>query len=183
MSWNLGKVRAEAGTPAPEAESSALPAQSSTLSAKPSEGAEIANPAVRAAVVTTTASRAVGKLFSGVAEIAIVSSCEKPTKDAPNGYHVDSLDEDDLRDLENATAEGFLKKFPDANVPWWLGMVLATGNLYLGARRNRRPREVPKYEPRTLTSAPTPTNNETAPAKPDMQVVSLAMPPLRTNGT
>lgn len=104
---------------------------------------DIASPTVRAATTSGTASKAVGKLVAGFAEVAVTSICARPSEEAPYGYLVEGCDEEDLHDLENAAADGFLKKFPDADVPWWLGMVMATGNLYVGARRNRRPREVP----------------------------------------
>lgn len=86
-------------------------------------------------------SKMVGKICAGVSVVVITSSLEKPDRKAPNGYIVEELDQGDISDLESSIAESFKAKFPDANVPWWLGISFAMGNLYLGGRNTRAKRE------------------------------------------
>lgn len=94
---------------------------------------------VKVAMVKT-ASKAVGAVIGGLAEIATIAINEQPNKKHPNGFICESVDEEDVETLETAVAEGFLVKYPDADIPWWLGGFLAAGNMFIQARKTRTPR-------------------------------------------
>lgn len=139
---NVGQARAAfAARPAPVVDP-ASPVPAATPGAPPTAAAAV----VKATAGGAAASVVVGKLVTGIAVVASMENCAKPTEAAPRGYEVLEPDDDDIETAEQAVAEGFRQKFPDGNVPWWLGTLFAMGNLYLGVRKTRKARPAPVGE-------------------------------------
>lgn len=132
--WNAARARLALVPAAPVTAPDKAPAENAPAAASsPSPGAEVA----RVTAHAHSASKAIGKLAANVASLVAVDVAAAPTKAAPYGFTVREPDDDDVEALEESTAEGFRRKFPDADIPWWLGMLCAAGNLYVGVRRGR----------------------------------------------
>lgn len=130
----------------PKTQVEAVEAQSIASDETPEQRANVA----RQAAVNKTVSKLVGKVGAGVTEIVLTRIVTAPDSRAPEGYDVEEPDSDDVETLETAIAEGYLAKFPDHDVPWWLGMALAAGSMGVSMYRTRKPR-APKVEAKSET--------------------------------
>lgn len=124
---------------------------------------EASNHPVAKVALAKTMHKAGGKIVAGITEIIAVEWAQKPNDDSIHGYDVDEPDDDDLQMLEDATAAGLESQWPDANVPWWLGMLFAAGNVVVGVRRSRKPRITPRIEGKKAEKKPEPPKVQEAP--------------------
>lgn len=110
------------------------------------ERLEKSNHPIAKIAMAKTAFKAAGKIAAGLTEIVAVKWATKPDDNSEYGYDVEEPDDDDIQMLEDATAAGFESQWPDADIPWWLGMCLAAGNIAIGVHRSRQPRLTPRAQ-------------------------------------
>lgn len=88
-----------------------------------------------------SACKVAASIYSHVVTGISVSILSKPSAKSPGGYICD-VDDDDVDELETVTREALLSEFPDMDLPWWLGISLASASTFLSIRRGRRPRSI-----------------------------------------
>lgn len=148
--WNLARVRAQApaaaAAPVAPAPGPAADNKSVVIPPEPAP-AVVAADGYKAPARSPERARGwadlAGKIVAEGGAAIVLDTCKKADADAPRGYDVPDVDDEDLQKVREEAGEGIREKFGDANVPWWAGMALAFGNMYLTVRRQRVPRGAP----------------------------------------
>ncbi len=77
--------------------------------------------------------------------------------DAPRGYIVEVPDDIATGHCDRWLTGEMQKRWPDANIPWWLGGLICYSNLYIEIRKTREKRTAPELSP-VGAAQPLPSN-------------------------
>lgn len=114
------------------------PSNDGSLPEAPSTGA-VPAAAISPVVGERPANRSFAKMASQVAaHVAVLAISDSIRK---KGLEPNPPDDEDLEACAEQTETAFVRALGDAEVPWWAGMALAYGNLYVGMRVGARKSE------------------------------------------
>lgn len=154
--WNIGRVRDSVPALGASHSPVSVGVPGVGLSGSPVVGSAMVE---RVPASTPAWCESASVVVTGVAVALVVDVVRAPDSKSPAGYTVDEPDEDDVERCEEAVAKEMARRFGPVELPWWAGLGVAFGGLYLGVRRARKPIPVPVgtvIEASEVSSAPKP---------------------------